>query len=630
MEQNLPILQEHEAPNKDQSQGTMPGYEPTPEEKADIKLVNALLDKSKKWKKQFDHNWLDDYKMFRGKQWKEQRPSYRHSEVVNMVFSSIQATVPIQLDSRPRIEFLPQNPQNTELAEILNHVVESDWIKHNWLMELAEVVYDSNIYGTGIMSCTFDPDADYGTGSIQIQSEDPFYCFPDPRSKNVNKKSRYFIHAEPEDIDALKTKYPDKAKFFKPDLQDLLQGNKQDLDQIRFKSPTDTKTIMEGSSAYETGDVARCLKITCYMKSDEYIEEQYAGKVSPDTGVPETLFRQRLKYPNGRKLVIAGGVLCESGPNPYDDGLFPYAKYINYVLPREFWGMSEVEQLKGPQKIFNKLLSFALDIYTLMGNPIWVVDTTSGIDTDNLFNRPGLVVEKEPGTEAIRQAGLDVSPTLLSLVDRLRNWFNETSGATDVSRGVEPKDITAGVAIQALQEAAQTRIRQKARNLDATLQDVGALYLSRVFQFYSVPKIIRITKNQNAAQYFQFHVETQTDKQGNAILNEAGDPVRKAKVTPYDLHPETGQPTPSGDSKEFLIEAGFDVRVNTGSALPFAKAEKTNLAVTLFKINAIDRTELLKSVEYPNWEAVSARMDQIDQQKMQQAQAMQAAKAGGQ
>lgn len=628
MEQNLPILSEHEAVNKGDTSGTMPGYDPNPEEKADIKLVNSLYDKAKKYKKQYDHNWLDDYKMFRGKQWKEQRPSYRHSEVINMVFSSIQATVPIQLDARPRIEFLPQNPQNTELAEILNHVIESDWIKHNWMMELAEMTYDSTFYGTGLMSCTFDPDADYGVGAIQIQSEDPFYCFPDPRAKNVNTKARYFIHAEPEEIDVLKSKYPDLAKYFKPDLQDLLQGNKQDLDQIRFKSPTDTKTIMEGSSSYETGDVQKCLKITCYMKSDEYLEESYDG-VNKDSGLPERLFRQKLKYPNGRKIVIAGGVRCESGPIPYDDGLFPYAKYVNYILPREFWGMSEIEQLKGPQKIFNKLLSFALDIYTLMGNPIWVVDSTAGVDTDNLFNRPGLVVEKEPGTEVIRQSGLDVSPNLLSLVDRLRSWFNETSGSSDISKTIAQNNIESGVAIRELQDVLQTRIRQKSRNMDCFLQDLGALYLSRVFQFYSSPRIIRITKNEHATQYFQFHVETEVDEQGNARLNDAGDPVRHAHVTPYEQHPETGQPVIAGQGKNFLIEAGFDVRVNTGSSLPFAKAEKTSLAVTLFKLNAIDRTELLKSVEYPNWEAVSARMEQLDQQKMAQAQQMQAAKAGG-
>lgn len=626
-EEKTPVLSEHQSHRDPQGSPAGGAYEPSDEEKADIKLVNQLYERSKKAKEPHAKKWPDNYRMFRGKQWKEQRPSFRHSEVVNMVFSTIQSQVPIQLDSKPRIEFLPQNPQDAELASILNQVADSDWTRHNWFMDLTEIVYEGYFYGTGLGYMGFDPDADFGVGAIEFCSKDPFYQFPDPRAVNVNKRSRFHVEAEPEEVDALKSKYPEHAEHFKPDLQDLAGGDKQDLDKVSYKSPTDTRVQVDGTSAYQTQDSSKALKLTAYIKSDEYIEECKETK-NEATGEMEKVYIQKKKYPNGRKIVVAGGVRCENGPNPYDDGLFPYARYQNYLLPREFWGMSEVEQLEGPQKIFNKLLSFALDVYSLMGNPIWVVDTTSGVDTDNLINRPGLAIEKEPGTEVRREAGVEISPTLLALTDRMRSWFNDTAGSTDISQTVNANDISSGVAIQSLQDVVQTRIRQKSRNLDAFLQDIGQLYKSRVFQFYSSPKIIRITENENAQKYFRFHVETQKDEQGNDRLNAAGDPMRVAKVTPFNQN-EVGQAV-EGPTKEYVIQSDFDVKVSTGSSLPFAKTERSNLALTLFKLGAIDRTELLKNVEFPNWQAVAQRMEQMDQQKMAAAQQMEMAKRGGQ
>jgi len=88
----------------------------------------------------------------------------------------------------------------------------------------------------------------------------------------------------------------------------------------------------------------------------------------------------QLKYPKGRKVVVVNKIPVVDEPNEFDDGKFPFIKHVNYILPREFYGISEVEQIKGPQRIFNTLISYAMDVLILTGNPIWVVDTNSGIE----------------------------------------------------------------------------------------------------------------------------------------------------------------------------------------------------------------------------------------------------------
>jgi len=598
------------------------GYTPTEEERKAIKLTLKLFHKAKQHKSKYDEKWLDYYKMFRGRQWKEQRPSYRHSEVVNMIFQNIQASVPIITDSQPRFEFLPTEPSDLAFAQILNDLISVDWVQNNWQEELVESVYDAYFYGAGFGSMGYDPNIKNGIGGIKYRSEDPFYVFPDPNARDVNKEADYFIFAEPIDVEKLKAEYPEQADFIKPDLQDLMMGDKTDLTQVKYKSPVDSRAVIEGTSAYDAKDNNKALKITLWLKSREFDEKE--EQIENAAGELETKYVQKLKYPKGRKICIVSNVLLEDCEFEYDDGKFPFSRLINYTLPREFWGVSDIEQLAGPQKIFNKLISFSLDVLTLMGNPIWIVDTGSGIDTENLINRPGLIVEKETGTEVRRESGVQLQPYVLQLIDRMKSWFDDISGNNEVSRGVNPTGVSAASAIEALQQAAQQRLRLKARHIDSHLQDLGQMYVSRVLQYKTVPEVYRITNDKNASKFFKFHVERPTDESGNPILDEKGDPLTVGKYREI-THDLSGNPV-LGEEQQMQVRGKFDVRVVTGSNLPFMKAQKEQMAFQLFDRGAIDVEELLKAVEYPNWEAVFQR---VQEKQAQQAQMAQQAPAKG-
>lgn len=612
-ELTTPYLPEHQAP--DNPNGGQPGYNPSPEERKVLQLVDSLYSKAKKYRKRYDQKWTDFYKMFRGRQWKEVRPSYRHSEVINLVFQTIESQIPILTDSRPKLEFLPTLPNQFELADILSKVAENDWDHNNWLQVLCEVLLDGHIYGDGFGYIGYNKKAEMGLGCIEFESVDNFYFFPDPGARDINgKRTKYVITAEPTDISDLKKEYPKKAEHISSDVIDFAQGDKADIYQVMFKSPVDSKLIVEGPSGFDSIAKNQALKITVYSKDDDFDEEEKIELSDDGTpkldenGEQQKSFVQKLKYPNGRKIVVAGGVLLEDGAFEFEDGLFPFIQYRNYLLPREFWSLGEVDQLDGPQKTINKLISFTLDVMTLMGNPVYIVDDTAGIDTDNLINKPGLVIEKTAGSEVRRESGVELPSFVLPLLDRYKAYFDGVSGQTDLSRGAEPGNVTAASAIEDLQQAQQTRLRMKSRNIDAMLQDFGKLYLSRVFQFYSVPRIVRVSGNQNADQYFYFHVEKLETQ------DEVGNPVTKrvANITHHD-----------GTAKQVEIEGDFDVRVSTGSSLPFAKQAKGDQSMKLFQLGVIDDEELLKSLDYPNYEMVLQRVGQKKQQVQQQQMQMQ-------
>jgi hypothetical protein len=585
----------------------------TPEDQDCVKMVMKLFHKYKKHREKYDRNWLHYYKIFRGDQWDGiKMPRYRQKEVVNMVWDVIQGNVPLQTDVRPQMSFIAEEPSDTEFAGILNEISNSDWDRNNWLVPLTEIILDGYLYGTGYGEIGYDPDADYGLGSALFESTDPFYVYPDPEARQINeKRSQGLITAEPVDTERLKKQYPEWAHLLKADVQDVIASSKTALNDFKFRAASTDRdmpdvTFLEGKESAEQ----RTLLITAYLKPDETEEITEPDGVN-DLGEPQVKVIVKKRYPLGRKVVVACGVKLEDGPLPFEHGMLPFCKYNNYLLSREFYGVSEVEQLESPQRVFNKILNAQLEIMNLMGNPVWIIDHTSGIDPNMLVNRTGLVVEKEPGSEVRREVGVQLSPAALQLIDRMQQWFNNVAGTQDVSRGEAPAGVTAASAIEALQQAARTRIRQKQRNLDAFIRDMGQQYIGVILEKYTASRVFRVTNQQGASKYFRMSVEK--------VQDDMGKMKTKALLREFVQNPD-GQIVPSNEIKEFFINGRFDVRVNTSSALPFAVADKEQKTLQLFDRGIIDEEEVLANIDYPNREAVLAR---LNERKAMQAEAQQ-------
>lgn len=582
-----------------------------PKEQELVRKTYKMFTSAKQNKALYDKDWIEYYKFFRGDQWKERRPIYRNSEVLNYVFSAIQTIVPIMTDNRPNIETQPQEPSDLEFSEIMTQILRAKWDKNNWNNVVSESIVDMCIYGTAIFEVAWDEELDDGLGDYTFKTVDPFYFFPDPDAPDINDpKCKYVITAIPTDIGEVKKKYPDKAHLIKPDLSNITMAKtaREDLMDFKVRRPTDDIVVADYDYLDEAKKSNQVLVTTCWLKDDTLEEIELA---ETNEGKVEKRKKKVKKFPNGRKIVIANGVLLEDVSNPYIDGKFPFAKYVDYILPREFWGQGEIETLQSPQRIINKLISYIMDVLILMGNPIWVVDTSSGIDTDNLFNIPGAVIEKNPGTEVRREAGVQLQPfvfnTLQYFTERV---FSQIAGVNEVSQGARPMPDLSGVAIQYLQEANQTKLRLKARNLEGALKDAGELMVSRILQFYTDVRVVRITDNQGATKYFKFSI--------NENLDESGLITRTADIQKSSVDPDTGEIIDEG-LEEVAIKGNLDIIVSTGTTLPFAKAQKSAQARQLFVDGVIDAEEYLKAIDYPNREKI---VDKLNKKKEEEAMAM--------
>lgn len=587
-------------------------YTPSEEEEKLLKYVDSIFSKSKIYREPYIQKWKDYYHDFRGKQWRTKRPSYRHSEVVNLIFTAIQNQVPLMTDARPTVEFIPTEPSDTELAVIFNDLFLSDWERNDWNIPLLECLYDSHIYGTALAGIDFDPDDDFGFGSINWLSLEPIYGYPSPGASDINnqRKCRSFIYAEPVDLDEIRARYPEKGKYVKSDISDPWRSTKNDLRDVRVYAP-DTRPYVQGPTPDQSLNRNMALVQTLYCRPLD-TEEEEVKKINEE-GEEEAFYQLKLKYPKGRKIVKAGNVILEDEPLPTDDKSIPIQKMVNYIDPRSFFGISDIEQLEGPQQTFNKMVSFALDVMTLMGNPVWIVDMEAEIDTDRIFNRPGEIIEKMPGSEVRREAGVQLQPWVLQFIDRYKLWFDDISGNLEVSRGTNPTGVTAARAIEALQQTSRTRIRQKTRNMDTFLREFGRQYVQFALKNYTVPRIRRITGKDGSERYFKFSTER---------YHHEGEPKTVVTYEKLEKDENTGQFV-STQKIDRVLTGEFDVRVNTVSGLPFAKAEAEQKLFALYDRQVIDAEELLKGIDYPNIDTVLKRM--AERQAMaSQEQAMKA------
>jgi len=365
-------------------------------------------------------------------------------------------------------------------------------------------------------------------------------------------------------------------------------------------------TFMDGESKAED----KTMLITAYLKPQETQDEEKIDEAGDVKVVTKKI------YPFGRVIKVANGLKLEEKELPFENGKFPFAKYNNYLLPREFYGVSEVEQLESPQRVFNKLLNASLEVLNLMGNPVWIVDTASGVDPQHLVNRTGLVVEKEPGSEVRRESGVQLSGSALSLIDRLESWFNNVSGTQDITRGETPGSVTASSAIEQLQEAARTRIRQKQRNLDSFIRDIGRQYSEVVLEYYNKPRIFRVTNDEGSTEFFRFSIERDDRPGPTGMTQEKTAIIQRFADGEIDGNDVVLEQTPV---RIKLASSSFDARVNTGSSLPFTTADKEQKALNLFDRQVIDAEELLRILDFPNREEILERMKQREAELAEQA-----------
>ncbi len=395
-------------------------------------------------------------------------PSYKTNHVSNFVYSSIESMRPILFDNNPRFEAIPVTPEAMEYTQDINTIIDWEWHRTN----MQEILLANSIYtftlGTSIIMLPYLYKNDVGSstdGDVTPIAVSPFNLYPDPLATCV-EDCEYLIYANYIHVNKLKQKYPEKADF--------LHGS-----DIQY-----SELVNERDDNAQVSNQVLVLEVWCrdYTTIDVEETDENGQKVK----------KKKSKYPRGRVIISAPelGIILEDKENPYKSGRFPFFLFKDIDIPFQFWGEGEVKWLMSPQKQINDLYNQVIDNAKTTANAQWVIDKNAGIPKGQLTNRPGLIIRKNPGTDIHRESPPSIPMYVQQMIDTLKVDMEVISGIHDVTRGETPTGIQSAAAIQALQEAAQTRVRLKVTLHENSLGLLGTEWIERIRQFWKFNRVI--------------------------------------------------------------------------------------------------------------------------------------------
>lgn len=242
-------------------------------------------------------------------------------------------------------------------------------------------------------------------------------------------------------------------------------------------------------------------------------------------------------FPEGGVLTVINNkvVQCvKKWPWPFKE--YPFYKYDG-IPNGGFYGASVIEDLIPLNKEYNRTRSQMIEIKNTVGKPKFLYAQGS-VDPRRITSEPGQGIPYVLGMPAPTPIqGVEVPQSMHMELDRLNSDFDDISGQHEISRGNTPSQVTSGTAISYLQEQDDTKLAYQFASIEHAIQKLGRHYLKYVSHYWDDERMVKVVGKDND---FEVKHWKGSDLRGNT-----------------------------------------DVRVQSGSALPFSKAAKQALVTEM-------------------------------------------------
>jgi len=520
-------------------------------------------------RRRYDWEWLSRDLFRRGYQFSRYNPTNRTVVLANKVSTRIPVNLTTaamrvirnQVTSfRPKWEVVPKpggGDKAQEGAVYQAKLLDGTWKEQRLKKKVKETVMQGLITSVGgPWQMGWDPDVenrDGSKGNVVIWQIDPFDFYIDPNCT-------------------------DGLAF--TDAEHLHKAVRRSLDEVKNNPDyKNTELLQTGDPRVANSEYKQFLLQTL----------KYMGQTSFDEGetviLKETWMKER--DANGkvkiRVITWVDHINLALRDELLDESDYPFRMYQADINPLEVYGESWARHVIPINRVINALESSTFDYNYRYGRGRLVIDKNAGVR--QVDNSHGGIIEKNRGAE-VRTLPLQPLPSSYdNQIQRMRGYFEDISGAHDVSLGRIPNGVKSGVGVAELKQADATNQDDLVDNLEDFLVEVGTKVLNLYAKNLDTPRVFEVPGTGGQTEFFAVVGEDYAKRRKNK------DSVRIGQQDyPLIVLPNTSK-----------------VDVQIGSWLAYSKQAQQEELKNLYQIQAIDQRTLLEHLEFGDIEGILDR-----------------------
>lgn len=495
-----------------------------------------------------EQTWFANQAYFAGQQWfveadgrirapKKVNP-HREYYVANRILPKVIRSISKIEEARAAFRAIPRSNRWEDLraAQVAERLREYLMGSLKLQKKRARALQWAAVTGSGFLKCTWDPDLGVPSRVYWRSPQDhwptiePFY---DDTLRQEKEQAGHFSDVYPGDVrlDVV----PPYQVYWDP------LATTGGIDDCEWLAQVHISSLTKLWNTY--GDAALGLTIDETYRGSDLYEEQIRYMTTGLRGVEfgnqpfgmrgnrvrVTEFWERPNRSNkykGRYILVAGEKVLRNESNPYaaTGHAIPFVKIDWFPFEGRFIGLSLVEQLRGPQKGYNRARSHELEYLKTLGYaPTWV-PKACGVKTVNLVANPGVAYEYNATKgQPIFGQPANMPPYVPMIAERSRQEMDEISAQADPSSSKLPGQLRSGAGIDLMQKDANLVLSETVTSaLDGTAT-IGSMALELAGTYYDKPRQIKVAGIDGAYDVEEYRG---ADLRGHHAIEVVPDPNR--------------------------------------------------------------------------------------------------------